>query len=151
MTETVAVAPRIALADVAPEAYQAVIGVENYLRKSVDPTLFELVKLRASIVNGCAFCVDMHSTDALKNGENVRRLFGLAAWHENSWYTAKERAALALTDAVTKLGEHGVPDEVWDEAAAQFTKKELADVLLAIAQINLWNRLAIPSRSQPPA
>lgn len=119
------------------------------MQSAVDHTLLELIKLRASMVNECAFCVDMHSTDALKAGESTQRLFAVAAWHDAACFTPQERAALALTDAVTRLGYGGVPDDVWAEASAQFAEKELADIVLAIATINVWNRLSIASRLSP--
>lgn len=141
---------RIDLFKVAPEGYHAVRGMEEYARANVDHTVYELVKLRASMINGCAFCVDMHSRDALAAGESSRRLFAVAAWWETPFFDERERTALALTDAVTKLGEHGVPDEVWDAAAKVWSEKELADLLIAIATINVWNRLMVSSRRQPP-
>ena len=141
---------RLKFAETAPEAYAAVLGLEKYNRKAVDPVVYELVKLRASILNGCAFCVDMHSREALEQGETPQRLFGVGAWHDAPFYTAKERAALALTDAVTKLGDHGVPDDVWDQAAAVWDDKEIADLLTAIATINVWNRLMISTQTPPP-
>jgi AhpD family alkylhydroperoxidase len=143
--------PRMNLAEVAPDAYKAVLGLERYARTNVDHTLYELVKLRASMINGCAYCVDMHSRDALAAGESSARLFGLAAWHDTDFYDPRERAALALTDSVTRLGQDGVPDDVWDEAAKEFEPKELADLLIAIATINVWNRIAIPTRLPPGA
>jgi AhpD family alkylhydroperoxidase len=141
---------RLAVHEVAPGAYKAVMGMETYARTHNDPVLYELVKLRASMINGCAFCVDMHSRDALAAGEDSRRLFGVAAWHDAPFYTDRERAALALTDAVTRLGDHGVPDDVWDAAAKQFTEDELANLLMAIATINVWNRISISTRNEPP-
>jgi AhpD family alkylhydroperoxidase len=116
---------RLTINDVAPEAYQAVLGMELYARTHNDPALYELIKLRASVVNGCGYCVDMHSAEA--------------------------RAAFALTDAVTRLGEHGVPDDVWEEAARHFDKGELANLLMGIATINVWNRLAISTKMDLPA
>ena len=142
--------PRLSINDIAPDAYKAVAAMEIYSRTNNDPVLYELVKLRASMINGCAFCVDMHSRDALAAGESSRRLFGLAAWHDTPFYTEKERAALALTDSVTRLGDHGVPDDVWDAAAKHFTETELANLLMAIATINVWNRLSISTQNQPP-
>jgi AhpD family alkylhydroperoxidase len=142
--------PRLSLAQVSPGAYRAVYGMEQHCREHVDPTLYELIKLRASIVNGCSFCTDMHSREALANGESSRRLFAVAAWHDAPFFTERERAALALTDAVTRLGEHGVPDEIWEPAAKAFTEAELGDVLMAIATINVWNRLSIATRNEPP-
>lgn len=141
---------RIDMAAVAPQAYQAVLGLEKYVRTNLDHTVLELVKLRASMLNGCAFCVDMHSRDALAAGESSRRLFAVAAWREAPFFTERERTALALTDAVTRLGEHGVPDEVWDAAAKVWSEKELADLVVAIATINVWNRIAVTSRTEPP-
>ncbi|MEU8181399.1 carboxymuconolactone decarboxylase family protein [Micromonospora sp. NPDC049044] len=136
---------------VAPKAYQAVMGLEKYVQSNVDQTVLELVKLRASMINGCAFCVDMHSQDALTKGESSRRLFAVAAWRESSFFDERERAALDLTDAVTRLGEHGVPDEVWDAAAKVWSEKELADLVFAIATINVWNRIGVTMRLEPPA
>jgi AhpD family alkylhydroperoxidase len=141
---------RLAAFEVAPGAYKAVLGMETYSRSHNDPVLYELIKLRASMINGCAYCVDMHSRDALAAGEDSRRLFGVAAWRDAPFYTEKERAALALTDAVTRLGDEGVTDEVWDAAAKQFTEDELANLLMAIATINVWNRLSISTRNEPP-
>ncbi|HEY9558966.1 MAG TPA: carboxymuconolactone decarboxylase family protein [Acidimicrobiales bacterium] len=140
---------RMDISQVAPDLYKALLGVETYLRGSVEPATYELVKLRASITNGCLFCVDMHTNDAMKAGETTQRLFGLAAWREAPWYTDAERAALALTDAATTLGPDGVPDDVWHEAAEHFDEKALADLVGAIAMINLWNRVAVPTRSTP--
>ncbi|RKN42813.1 carboxymuconolactone decarboxylase family protein [Micromonospora endolithica] len=137
-------------AQVAPEAYQAVLGMERYVRQNVDHTVLELVKLRASMLNGCAYCVDLHTRDALAAGESSRRLFAVAAWREAPFFDERERNALALTDAVTRLGEHGVPDDVWDAAAKVWPEKELADLLMAIATINVWNRIAITCRTELP-
>jgi len=135
-----------------PEAGKAVLGMETYVRSSgLDTGLYELIKLRASQLNGCAFCLDMHARDARKNGEEQRRLDILVGWREaRDFFTEAEQAALALTEAVTLIGEQGVPDEVWDAAAAQFSKEELVQVLLAIATINVWNRLAVATHQQLP-
>jgi AhpD family alkylhydroperoxidase len=141
---------RINLQAVAPEAVKAMYGLETYIRANVDKTLLELIKLRASILNGCAFCVDMHSTDAIKAGESPRRLFAVAAWRESPFFTDLERAVLALTDAVTEMGEHGVPDDVWEAAGAIGTEKQRIDVLMAIVTINSWNRIAVTLHNQPP-
>ncbi|PZF84418.1 alkylhydroperoxidase [Micromonospora deserti] len=142
---------RMNAVEVAPEAYHAVLGLEKYVRANVEHTVLELVKLRASMLNGCAYCVDMHSRDALAAGESSRRLFAVAAWREAPFFDERERTALALTDAVTRLGEHGVPDEVWDAAAAVWQEKELADLLMAIVTINVWNRIAVTCRTTLPA
>ena len=140
---------RLDFAKTAPHAYDAVLGMEKYCRKAVDPVVYELVKLRASILNGCSFCVDMHSRDALEAGETTQRLFGVGAWREAPFYTEKERTALALTDAATRLGDHGVPDDVWDAAASVWSEQELADLLTAIATINVWNRLMVSTQTPP--
>jgi alkylhydroperoxidase family enzyme len=102
------------------------------------------------MLNGCAFCVDMHSTDAMKNGEKPRRLFAVAAWRESPFFSETERAALALTDAVTRLGEHGVPDDVWERVVAAVGAETAAELVFAIATINGWNRMAVTSRAEPP-
>jgi AhpD family alkylhydroperoxidase len=131
----------------APDALKTMMALEE-VSSPLDATLRELVKMRASGLNGCAFCLDMHAHDATKNGESLQRLVTVGAWREaKHLFTARELAALALTDAVTKLGEHGVPDDVWDEAAAQFNETELVQLLFAISSINVWNRLAITTRA----
>lgn len=140
---------RLHVPTVAPELFRTVLGLETYLRGVVDPTVLELVKLRASIINECAHCVDMHSHDALQAGEPPARLFAVAAWRESPAFTDTERAALALTDAVTRLGPDGVSDDVWRDAAAVFDDKQLAELVAAIAMINFWNRLAITVRTTP--
>ncbi len=143
--------PRLSIPEVAPEGYRAVLGLEKYVRANVDHTLLHLVKLRASILNNCAYCIDMHATDARKAGEAERRLFAVAAWQESPFFDDRERAAFALTDAVTELGRGGVSDDVWNAAAAIWSEKELADLILAISVINVWNRVAVPTHTQPPA
>jgi AhpD family alkylhydroperoxidase len=136
---------------VAPDSYAAMLNLEKYATAGVDPILLELVKMRASHLNGCAYCIDMHSHDALKNGESLQRLFLVAAWREaEDFFTARERAALALTDAITRIGEHGVSDEIWQGAAAHFEEKELVDLTTAIVTINAWNRFAISLRLSIP-
>lgn len=142
---------RFNLQEVAPDAVKAVMGLERYARHAVDERLLDLVKLRASLLNGCIYCIDMHSRDALAQGEDSRRLFALAAWHEAPFFSKQEQAALALTDEVTRVRETGVSDETWADAAAVFTDEQLAGLLVAITTINVWNRLAITLRSEPPA
>jgi AhpD family alkylhydroperoxidase len=141
---------RMKLWTVVPEAYKAVSALEAYARSHVDPTLYELVKLRASIVNGCAFCVDMHTTDLLQGGEDVRRVVAVAAWRESTFFSDGERVALDLTDVVTRLGEHGVPDDLWKAAESEFGPEGLANLLVAIATINVWNRIAVSTHAEPP-
>lgn len=118
-------------------------------RIELDPVLRELIKLRASQINGCAFCLDMHWADAKAAGESDVRLAQLGAHQESPYFDARERAVLALTDAVTLVSETHVPDEVWDRAAQQLDEVELANVLLQIAAINFWNRVAVASRMLP--
>jgi AhpD family alkylhydroperoxidase len=139
------------LMELAPDGYRAVFALEAHVRSRVEPDLLELVKIRASMLNGCAFCIDMHTTEAAENGEDPRRLFAVAAWRESPLFTDEERTALALTDAVTRLGEHGVPDEVWDPVVEAHGPETAAELVVAIATINVWNRLAIAGRVAPPS
>ena len=142
--------PRIDYRKVAPGLLQAVRGLEDYLGKSgIEENLYHLIKLRASQINGCAYCIDMHWKDLRSIGETEQRLYGLDAWEESPYYTERERAALAWTEAVTNIREGHAPDAVFDEARKFFSEKELADLTLGIATINLWNRLAISMRSVP--
>lgn len=142
--------PRIHFAKVAPGVYEAMLGLANYLRKSgLDEALVDLICLRASQINGCAYCIDMHWKDLMALGEKEQRLYGLDAWEESPYYSDRERAALAWTEAVTKLGEGHVPDDVFEELRAQFTEKEVADLTLAVVAINGWNRLNIAARTVP--
>jgi len=130
--------------------YKAMLGLEKYLHEcGLEEPLIHLIKLRASQINGCAYCIDMHWKDLRSIGEEEQRLYGLDAWEESPYYTDRERAALAWTEAVTRISEGHVPDEVYQEAAKQFTEKELADLTLAIATINAWNRLSIAARTVP--
>jgi AhpD family alkylhydroperoxidase len=143
---------RLSIHDVEPAAYRAVAGLESYVRTSDLPKpLYELIKIRASQINGCAFCLDMHCRDAREGGEDQRRLDVLSAWREApDLFSDKEQAALALTEAVTLVHRDGVPDDVWEGAAKLFTKAELASLLLAIGTINVWNRLAIATHQALP-
>ena len=140
---------RMMLGKVAPEGYRAVSALHEYVQANVEPRLHELVKIRASQINGCAYCLDLHNHDARTLGESQQRLDTLAAWRESPFFSERERAALALTEAITLVSEHHVGPEVWDEAAEQFDDKELADLVLAIAQINTWNRIAISTGMAP--
>lgn len=146
------VTARMNLAALEPAAYEAMLGLEKYLHNSALPKpLLELVKLRASQINGCAFCVDMHAADAKKGGETDERLYAVAVWQEAPFFTEEERAALALTEAATRLSEGGdrVPDEVWDQAAKHFDEHTLAQLVVAIATINAWNRIGVATRMVP--
>jgi AhpD family alkylhydroperoxidase len=137
---------RLAFAKHGGRAYAAMLQLEQSIE--LDAQLRELVKLRASQLNGCAFCIDMHWRDARAHGESEQRLYSLAAWRETGFYTGRERAALALTEAVTLVTQGHVPDAVWQEASAHFSPDELTQLLFAIAAINAWNRLAIATRSE---
>jgi AhpD family alkylhydroperoxidase len=132
---------------VAAEAHQALVALDAVIQ--LDPRLRELVKIRASILNGCAYCVQLHTQDALAAGEDVERLFALGAWRESSFFTARERAALRFTDVVTELPQDGVSDDVYDEVRAHFDEDEVPQLLFAVVAINAWNRLAVTSRKRP--
>ncbi|BFP55737.1 carboxymuconolactone decarboxylase family protein [Streptomyces griseus] len=141
---TATTAPRLNFAKAAPKAFRAVIGLDAAAREGLDPTLVELVQIRASHLNRCAYCLHMHTTDARKAGESEERLHMVAVWQEaDHFFTEKEQAALALTDTVTRIGDEGVPDEVYDRAAAHFDEEELAHLLALIFTINTWNRIAL--------
>ncbi len=141
---------RIHYTKVSPGAYHAMLGLEKYLHEcGLEERLLDLVKLRASQINGCAYCLDMHWKDLRAAGENEQRLYSLDAWEESPYYTERERAALAWTEAVTRVAETHVPDAVYEEVRKQFTEQELANLTLAVATINSWNRLAIAARTTP--
>jgi AhpD family alkylhydroperoxidase len=143
---------RLSVQNVDPKATQAVLGLERYVHASgLDGRLYELVKIRASQLNGCAYCLDMHHRDARAAGEDQRRLDVLSAWREApDLFTAQERAALSLTESVTLIAEGGVPDDVWAAASAQFGEAGIVHLLMAIAAINVWNRLAISTHQRLP-
>jgi AhpD family alkylhydroperoxidase len=133
----------------APAAYKAMMEVEKFLHQSGVPnTTLHLIKLRASQINGCGLCVDMHAYDAKQAGETDERLWSVAAWREAPYYTDEERAALALTEAATRIADNpeGVPDAVWDAAADHYDEETLAALIMGIAQINAWNRINVTIR-----
>lgn len=140
---------RMLIGKVSPAGYKATNALHEHVQANVEPRLHELIKTRASIINGCAYCIDMHTREAKSQGESEQRLYALAAWHESPFFDERERSALALTDAVTLISKKGVPEEVWDEAARHFSDEQLANLVLAIAQINTWNRIAIATGLQP--
>ena len=144
---------RLSVHDVDPAATQAVLGLEKYVRSSgLDTLLYELVKIRASQLNGCAYCLDMHNRDARAAGEDQRRLDILSAWREApEFFSEREQAALALTEAVTLISKDGVPDDVWSRVTACFDDKEAVHLLMAAATINVWNRLAISTHQALPS
>lgn len=133
---------------VAPRVFKAVLALDAAAREGLDAVLLELVQIRASQINHCAYCIDYHTSDARKAGEREERIYQLSAWEESSLYTEKERAALALTEAVTLLPQ-GVPDEVYGEAAKHFDDKELAQLIALIFTVNAWNRMNVTTRKTP--
>lgn len=134
-----------------PEGHDALGRLSRLVKDSgLEVSLLELVKVRASQLNGCAYCVDMHTQDARAAGETEQRLYGLSAWREAPWYTGRERAALALTEAVTLVADTHVPQAVLDEAAEHFTPQELTRLVYAIIEINTWNRLAVTTGAPEP-
>ncbi|WP_106496851.1 carboxymuconolactone decarboxylase family protein [Lentibacillus sp. Marseille-P4043] len=135
---------------IAPEAAKIMVQFEKYVKSTnLDSTLLELVKTRASQINGCAFCLDMHTKDARANGETEQRLYALNAWRETDFYTEKERAALALTEAITQISTNHVTDELYKDVREHFDEKDFVDLVYAINTINSWNRLAITTRAVP--
>ena len=142
-------APRIDIGRVSPDAIRAMYGLELFVRKSgLDPVIYELVKLRASIMNGCAYCVDMHTKDARAAGETEQRLYAVPVWREAPFFTPKERAALLWTEAVTDLGRTGVPDEAWEHVRRHFDEQEIVGLTMAIVAITGWNRFAVGFRAE---
>jgi AhpD family alkylhydroperoxidase len=142
--------PRIILMNVNPAIIHAMLGLEKQVSKGgLDNKLLNLVRMRASQINGCAFCLDMHSKDARAAGETEQRLYGLNAWRETPYYSARERAALEWTEALTLVTEGHVPDEVYERVRQEFSEDELAHLSLAIVAINGWNRLNVAARTVP--
>lgn len=143
---------RMNLATLVPDFYRAMVGLEKAASGSgIDPGLYELVKIRASQVNGCAYCLDMHLHDARAAGEDQRRLDVLSAWREApSLFTEQEQAALALTESATLVADGGVPDDVWDEAVRVLGEQGVAQVLVAVVVINSWNRMAVATHQGLP-
>ena len=140
---------RIQYYKVSPGGYEAMLGLEKHLAEcSIDEKLQNLIKLRASQINGCAYCIDMHWKDARASGEPELRLYALDAWREYPDYTDRERAALAWTESLTRLDDR-VPDALYDSARKHFSEAELADLTYAVATINAWNRICISMRSVP--
>ncbi len=141
--------PRMELG-VESAAYRAMFQLERSVRGSgINPTLLELIKIRASQINGCAFCIDMHTKDARLNGETEQRIYALNAWQETPFFTRQERAVLAFTEAVTLIATARVSDEIYDEVSRYFTPDEIANLLMAIITINGWNRIAIATHMIP--
>ncbi len=141
---------RIDARKIPPGVFKAMFGLGKYVDEcGLEPVLLDLIKLRASQLNGCAYCIDMHSKDLRAAGESEQRLYALDAWRETPFYSEREQAALAWTEAVTILGDGHVPDEVYERARGQFSEKELVDLTMAVVAINGWNRLNIAFRTMP--
>jgi AhpD family alkylhydroperoxidase len=141
---------RIDFYKASPEAVKALVALEVAVSKlGIEASLLDLIKLRASQINGCAFCVDLHTRDARKAGESERRLYAVSVWRETPFFTARERAALAWTEALTLVAQTHAPDEDYEAMRAQFSDKEIVDLALAISTINAWNRLSIGFRKMP--
>ena len=133
-----------------PAAYQAMLQLEQYVRGSgLNATLLELIKIRASQINGCAFCIDMHTKDARLRGETEQRIYALNGWRETPFFTPEERAALAFTEAVTLIATNHVSDALYEEVSQYFSPEQIANLLMAIITINGWNRIAITARAVP--
>ena len=142
--------PRLDYTKVAPGALRAMYGLEKYMAESsIEKPLRELIKLRASQINGCAYCIDMHWKDARADGESEQRLYGLSAWREAPYYSERERAALAWTEVLTLIADSHVADELYEQTRRQFSEQELVDLSLAVVTINAWNRLTISFRAEP--
>ena len=143
--------PRMNYFQTAPETVNALLALEKQVTSSgLEQSVIELVKIRASQINGCAYCIHMHTQDARKHGETEQRLYLLNAWREAPVYTERERTALAWTEAVTLISETHAPDDVYEQVRAQFSEAETVNLTMLIATINAWNRLAISFRSVPP-
>jgi len=143
--------PRMNYYQAAPDTIKALVALEEQIQASgLEKSLIELVKTRASQINGCAFCINMHTEDARRHGETEQRLYLLSAWREAPHYTDRERAALAYTEAVTKISKGHVPDDVYQAMRAQFSEVEAVNLTMLIATINAWNRIAISFRAVPP-
>jgi AhpD family alkylhydroperoxidase len=141
--------PRLEYRKSSPEGFAAMLQLSAYVEGcGIEHSLLELVKTRASQINGCAYCLDMHTKDARAAGETERRLYTLSAWRETPFFSARERAALAWTETVTRIGEHHIDDALYAELRESFSEKEIVDLTLAVIAINGWNRLAIPFRSE---
>lgn len=141
---------RINILDTEPDAYKGMFALETYLANTGIPkTQKELLKIRASQINGCAYCLDMHTKDALKNGETNQRIFLLDAWRETDLYTEEERVVLEMTEEITLIRSKGLSEETYKKAERVFNKNRIAQIIMAIVTINAWNRIAVSTRLQP--
>jgi len=142
---------RMDLGALAPKVMKAMLALDAAAGEGLEDSLKDLVRVRASQLNGCVFCIDMHSRDARTGGESEQRLYALPGWEEAPYYSDRERAALALTDAVTLLSQTHVPDDVYAHASSEFEQAELAQLISLILTINAWNRIGVSTRLQPPS
>jgi AhpD family alkylhydroperoxidase len=140
---------RTTIYDAAPETYRAILALDKRMRSSLGPVIYDLVKLRASQLNGCALCVDMHSTDLEKQGVPTRTIYGVGAWKDSPFFDAEQRVALAFAEALT-IGVGEIDDDLWDEAGRLFGEERRADLVAAVGVIGIWNRVSITSHVQPP-
>ena len=141
---------RIDVSKVEPAAYKAMLGLEQYLHQSsLEQKLLDLIKIRASQINKCAFCIDMHTKEARKAGETEQRIYALSAWQETPFFTPQERAALSFTEAVTLIAENSINDELYEQVSRYFPPQEIVQILIAIATINAWNRISISTGMIP--
>ena len=138
---------RISIKDLEPNAYKAMLGLEQYIRNTkIAPLLLELIKIRASQINGCAYCIDMHTQEALKLGETPRRIFALSAWKESPLFVEEERAVLQLTEEVTLISKDAVSDETYDRVLKIYGENGLAQIIMQVIIIDSWNRIAVSTR-----
>ena len=141
---------RMNIAELEPKGYQSVLGLENYnINSGIDKSHLELIKIRASQINGCAFCINMHTQDAIKQGETAQRIFLLNAWKETNLFNEQERVILAMTEEITEISKQGFSEATYEAAEKLFDAHYIAKIILAIATINVWNRIAISSLTQP--
>ena len=141
---------RIVIKDLQPKAYEAMFALEKYLSQSqIEPLLKELIKIRVSQINGCSYCINLHTKDARKLGETEQRIYGLSAWRETPFYNDTERAVLALAEEITHISLHGVSDETYNKALEQLGEEKLAQVIMAIITINAWNRIGVSTHMAP--
>jgi AhpD family alkylhydroperoxidase len=141
---------RIVIQELQPKAYEAMFGLEKYLSQTqLKPSLKDLILIRVSQINGCAFCINLHTKDARKHGETEQRIYALSAWRETPFFDATERAVLALAEEITHISVHGVSDEVYNNALEQLGEEQLAQAIMAIIAINAWNRIGVSTHMQP--
>jgi AhpD family alkylhydroperoxidase len=141
---------RIDISRLTPDGYRKVINLDGYASANVEPILRDLINLRVSLINGCTFCVDMHSVDLQAAGVPDRKIFSVTTWRESTFFTPREKAAFELAERITLISQGGVPDDVWERARNEFAERELADLVLAIGTINIWNRVAISTLMPTP-